>query len=154
MDAATPGSLEQQLHRFGLERDRLRAAICRAAGIAGSELDALEHLEADGPLTQRELGDRLLLTSGGVTMLVDRLERAGWVSRRPHPSDRRAVIVELSKDALAQVPKSLADFHAAIERAAGEIPAEHREAAIAFLATVSNAAHETVSALLNKHPAG
>ncbi len=148
MDDATPGLIKQQLHRFGMESTRLHAAICRVAGIAGSELDALEHLEADGPLTQRELGDRLMLSSGGVTMLVDRLERAGWVQRRSHPSDRRAVIVEPTKKAFAQVPKALVNFHAAIERAASEIPSEHREALGAFLVTVSSAASEAVSALL------
>ena len=153
MDTATPDSIRQQLHRFGMESTRLRAAVCHAAGIAESELDALEHLEADGPLTQRELGDRLLLSSGGVTMLVDRLERSGWVSRRPHPSDRRAVIVEPSENALAQVPTALADFHAAIERAASEIPVEHRKAAVAFLTTVSSAASEAVAALLCTRPA-
>jgi len=55
-----------------------------------------ENLEADGPLTQRDLGERLALTSGAITMLVDRLERAGWVHRRPHPGDRRYVLIELS----------------------------------------------------------
>ncbi|MGD0272247.1 MAG: MarR family transcriptional regulator [Gaiellaceae bacterium] len=153
MGTTTPDSIRQQLHRFGMESTRLRGAVCRAAGIAGSELDALEHLEADGPLTQRELGDRLLLSSGGVTMLIDRLERAGWVSRRPHPSDRRAVIIEPSKKAFAQVPKALADFHAAIESAANEIPTEHREAIAAFLVAVSAAAHDTVSALLRERHA-
>jgi len=52
-----------------------------------------ENLEADGPLTQRDLGERLALTSGAITMLVDRLERAGWVHRRPHPGDRRYVLI-------------------------------------------------------------
>jgi DNA-binding MarR family transcriptional regulator len=154
MDTATPDSIKQQLHRFGMESTRLHAAVCRAAGIAGSELDALEHLEAGGPLTQRELGERLLLTSGGVTMLVDRLERAGWVTRRPHPSDRRSVVVELSENAFTQMPRALADFHAAIERAAGEIPPEHRDAIAAFLTSVSASSHETVSALLREREKG
>jgi DNA-binding MarR family transcriptional regulator len=144
---ADPNSVKQALHRFGLERDRLRAVVCREAGITQSELDALEHLEADGPLTQRELGERLLLTSGGVTLLVDRLERAGWVSRRPHPSDRRAVVVELSPGALARVPKALADFHSAIEKAASEVSADDREAIAAFLETVASAAGKTVGEL-------
>jgi DNA-binding MarR family transcriptional regulator len=152
MNPATPSSIKQQLHRFGMESNRLRAAICRAAGIAESELDALEHLEADGPLTQRELGDRLLLTSGGVTVLVDRLERAGWVSRHPHPSDRRAVVVEPSPAVLAQGPKALAAFHSVIEKAAKEIPAEHREAIAAFLETVSAAAADAVNELRHERP--
>ncbi len=147
MASANPGSIKQQLHRFGMESTRLRAAICHAAGIAESELDALEHLEESGPLTQRELGERLLLSSGGVTVLVDRLERAGWVRRRPHPSDRRAVVVEPAPGALAQMPRALVEFHEAIERAAAAVAPEHRDALEHFLETVSRVAAEAVAAL-------
>ena len=87
------------LQRFGLARDQMRAALASGSGVSPADLDALEHLEAAGPLTQRQLGERLSLTSGAITMLVDRLERAGWVRRRPHPSDRRSVLVELSAQA-------------------------------------------------------
>jgi DNA-binding MarR family transcriptional regulator len=147
MTTASPNSVKQQLHRFGMESTRLRAAICRSAGIAESELDALEHLEESGPLTQRELGERLLLSSGGVTVLVDRLERAGWVRRRPHPSDRRAVVVELAPGALDQVPEALVEFHQAIESAAARVAPEHRDALARFLEEVSQVAAETVVAL-------
>lgn len=153
MASASADSIKDQLHRFGMESTRLRAAICRLAGIAESELDALEHLEAIGPLTQRELGERLLLSSGGVTVLVDRLERAGWVTRGPHPSDRRSVIVELAPSAMAQVPKALAEFHAAIEQAAAAVAPEHRDAVVSFLETVTATAAETVTALRSEqHP--
>ena len=107
------------LQRFGLERDRMRGALASAAGISATDLDALEHLEADGPLTQRDLGDRLSLTSGAITMLVDRLEQAGLVRRRPHPSDRRYVLVELSPQALERTPAGLAAYHARIRAIAG-----------------------------------
>lgn len=73
MAASESDSLAGSLQRFGLERDRMRTALARRAGMASTDLDALEHLEADGPLTQRQLGERLSLTSGAVTMLVDRL---------------------------------------------------------------------------------
>ena len=147
MPTPTPGQIRMQLHRFGLERDRLRAALCHQAGIAASELDALEHLEADGPLTQRELGDRLLLSSGGVTVLVDRLERGGWVTRVPHPLDRRAVLLELKRDVLAVLPKPLADYHATVAAAARTIPAECREAVAMFLNTVTTDAAARAEAL-------
>ena len=63
----------------------MRAALASDAGISATDLDALEHLEADGPLTQRQLGDRLSLTSGAVTMLVTGSNRRGG-SRRPIPA--------------------------------------------------------------------
>ena len=77
-----PEELAGSLQRFGLARDRMRAALAKSSGIGETDLDALEYLEAEGNLTQRELGERLSLTSGAVTMLVDRLEHAGWVNRR------------------------------------------------------------------------
>ena len=96
MTGPGPRELTASLQWFGLARDQMRSALASNAGISTTDLDALEHLEAGGPLTQRQLGDRLRLTSGAITMLVDRLEQAGWVRRRPHPGDRRSVLVELS----------------------------------------------------------
>ena len=124
-------------------------APCSAAqpAITLSELDALEHLEADGALTQRELGQRLALTSGGVTVLVDRLERAGWVRREPHPADRRAVLLVLDERALAALPAALADYHAAVAVAARAIPSTSRGAVEAFLGSVAARAAATADAL-------
>ena len=133
------------MQRFGLQRDRMRAALARRAGISPTDLDALEHLEADGPLTQRDLGERLSLTSGAVTMLVDRLARAGWVHRRPHPGDRRYVLIELSPLAAASAPEGLTDYHSRVRALAAEVPAGQREAVAAFLAAVADAAAAAVS---------
>ncbi|WP_329318077.1 MarR family winged helix-turn-helix transcriptional regulator [Streptomyces sp. NBC_01262] len=128
------------LQRFGLERDRMRAALAGVAGISATGLDAVEHLEADGPLTQRQLGERLALTSGAITMLVDRLEQGGWVRRRPHPDDRRYTLVELSPQALERTPAGLAAYHTRIRALADKIPAEHRDAVQAFLQAAAEAA--------------
>lgn len=135
------------LQRFGLERDRMRAAIASAAGISVTDLDALEHLEADGPLTQRDLGDRLSLTSGAITMLVDRLEQAGLARRRPHPNDRRYVLVELSPQALERAPAGLAAYHARIRAIAGSVPAGHRDAIRSFLQAAAAAASAAAAEL-------
>ena len=140
MTTPSAEDLAGSLQRFGLQRDRMRAALARHAGVSATDLDALEHLEADGPLTQRDLGQRLSLTSGAVTMLVDRLERAGWVHRRPHPGDRRYVLIELSPLAAASAPEGLAAYHARVRALAAEVPAAQREAVAAFLAAAADAA--------------
>ncbi len=135
------------LHRFGLERSRMLAALARQARISETDLAALEHLESGGPLTQRDLGTRLALSSGAVTMLVDRLERAGWVRRRPHPTDRRFVILELTGQAAEQAPAALARYHEEIEALAAAVPAEHREALGAFLDAAAQAAADAAGQL-------
>jgi DNA-binding MarR family transcriptional regulator len=118
----------------------MRAAIARHARISETDLDALEHLEADGPLTQRDLGERLSITSGAVTMLVDRLEAAGWVTRRPHPHDRRYTLLELSAKAAQDTPAGLADYHAAITNLVTKTPSGQREIIAEFLRAAADAA--------------
>lgn len=134
------------LHRFGLARDRLTAAVCQATGMTSTELEAVEHLEQDGPLTQRQLAERLSLTSGGTTLLVDRLEHGGLVSRRPHPTDRRAVLVEVNRSAAAQM-SSLDPYHAAVTAATRSLSAAERDAIAAFLDTITAAAAEAAETL-------
>jgi DNA-binding MarR family transcriptional regulator len=140
MSATDRDPLAASLQRFGLERDRMRAALARQAGITGTDLDALEHLEADGPLTQRELGDRLSLTSGAITMLADRLERAGWVDRRPHPTDRRYLLLELSPTVAERTPQGLAQYHTAIRALTATVHGKDRETIDAFLIAAAEAA--------------
>jgi DNA-binding MarR family transcriptional regulator len=135
------------LQRFGLERDRMRVALARRAGVTGTDLDALEHLEADGPMTQRQLGDRLLLTSGAVTMLVDRLQKEGLVARRPHPSDRRAVLLELAEGIRRDLPTELKEYHKRIAELAAEVPPEHHDAVSSLLDAAADAASRAAEAL-------
>lgn len=73
--------------------DQLDEVAARKARISRSDLRALNALEV-GPLSPSELGKRLSLTSGAVTTLIDRLEKAGLVRRKPKETDRRGVLVE------------------------------------------------------------
>jgi len=58
-------------------------------------LEALYHL---GPLSQVELGKRILKTSGNMTMVIDNLELRGLVRRERNPEDRRYFTVHLTDD--------------------------------------------------------
>jgi DNA-binding MarR family transcriptional regulator len=147
MTTSAADSLAGSLQRFGLQRDRMRAVLARRAGISLTDLDALEHLEADGPLTQRDLGVRLSLTSGAVTMLADRLENAGWVRRRPHPGDRRYVLIELTPRAAASAPEGLTAYHAAIRELSQAIPAADREVIVSYLTSAADAAARAADSL-------
>jgi hypothetical protein len=144
---SSAADLVAALHRFGLERDRLRTALARQARLSIADLDALEHLELAGALSQRDLADRLLLTSGAVTLLVDRLERAGLVVRRAHPTDRRVSLVELAPSpAVPELPE-LDRYHAAVRSAAAALPATARGQALRFLAQAAEGAVTAVEEL-------
>jgi len=59
-------------------------------------LRLLEQLHCVGPDRMGALGDELGLTPRNMTALVDAMEQEGLVARRAHPTDRRAVLVELT----------------------------------------------------------
>jgi DNA-binding MarR family transcriptional regulator len=79
--------------------DGLGAAMEGRCRIPLAWFDVLSHLGGsdDGQLTMGELADRLRLTTGGVTRLVDRIESAGLVSRRPSSTDRRVAYAVISR---------------------------------------------------------
>lgn len=72
-------------------------AIGDQAGLSVSESKATDYLARLGPLTPKELAQHSGLAPASVTALVDRLERKGVVRRKPHPDDRRKVLVELDQ---------------------------------------------------------
>lgn len=77
-------------------------AVARSAGLNGTDLQAVGLLLSSGPATPGELAARTGLTAGGaITAVVDRLERAGFVSRSRDPQDRRRVLVTADADAIA-----------------------------------------------------
>jgi MarR family 2-MHQ and catechol resistance regulon transcriptional repressor len=58
-------------------------------------LEALLHL---GPLNQKALGEKLLKSGGNITLVVDNLEKSGWVERQQDPEDRRSMLVHLTSE--------------------------------------------------------
>jgi DNA-binding transcriptional ArsR family regulator len=69
-------------------------AVARSVGLNGSDLQAVGLLMSEGPASPGELAERIGLTPGGaITGLIDRLEKAGYVSRRRDDRDRRRVLV-------------------------------------------------------------
>jgi DNA-binding MarR family transcriptional regulator len=66
-------------------------------GLTRARAEVIWRLGRQGPMTQRELSEALRCTPRNVTGLVDALESEELVTRRPHPTDRRATLVTLTK---------------------------------------------------------
>lgn len=58
-------------------------------------LEALYHL---GPLNQKALGEKLLKSGGNITLVIDNLEKSGFVERQQDPSDRRSMLINLTPE--------------------------------------------------------
>jgi DNA-binding MarR family transcriptional regulator len=88
-----------------------RIEQCYAAfGIGRGEFDVLATLRrADAPytLSPRELTATLMLTTGGMTGRLDKLERAGLVTRSPDPNDRRGLRITLTPTGLDVIDRAV-----------------------------------------------
>jgi len=116
-----------------LDHDR-RRAVADALGLSFARVRALLKLQA-GPLTLRELAERLTTDRPYATLIVDDLERRGFVVRAVDPHDRRVKRVTLTAEgsAAAAKAKRLLDEPPAALRA---LPAADLEALARILADV------------------
>ena len=94
-----------------------------------TDTKTLALLLAAGPLTAGQLAERLRLTTGAVTSVIDRLGRAGFVRRVAHPTDRRKVVVEPVTEKMQQAEQ----VYASMAQAAGVLYHNLAEAQLAFL---------------------
>jgi len=102
--------------------------------MCGSDFAVLEALLHKGPLPINEIGKKVLLTSGSITVAVDRLEAKKLVERRASDSDRRAKIVHLTKGGRELIARSYAEHAADMERlAAASLSKTERETLIRLL---------------------
>ena len=102
--------------------------------MCGSDFAVLEALLHKGPLPVNEIGKKVQLTSGSITVAVDRLEAKGLVERRAHGTDRRARIVHLTKEGRKLSTRAYVDHAADMERlASGSLTTEERKTLIRLL---------------------
>jgi DNA-binding MarR family transcriptional regulator len=108
-----------------------------AHGLSASAFQTLAIIDGAGePLPGHVMAERLLVSSASMTSLVDTLERRGLVERRPHPTDRRKVLIALTADGQRIVDQQLPVIHAVINRAISTLTESDREHLLRSLTTI------------------
>jgi DNA-binding MarR family transcriptional regulator len=77
--------------------------VANRVGISSSDLECLDFLNIDGRVTAGRLAELTGLTTGAITGVVDRMEKAGLVRRERDESDRRKVFIAIVPDALGKI---------------------------------------------------
>lgn len=129
---AVVGRVNLLAHLLQEQLDRTFAAF----GVSSGGFDVLAALRRAGPpfrLSPTALFHQLLISSGGMTHRLDRLERAGLVERLPDPEDRRALLVGLTGRGLALVDEAIAVHLANEARLIAVLAPEERDALAALL---------------------
>ena len=119
----------RQFDQLSREELGLSRAQCRLIG-------QVAYNESGRPATQAELAQNLDLTPMAVATLVDRMETAGWITRRPSETDRRANAIELQPRAEAALDKAIAVSDRVQESALAGFSAAERKQLVAMLQRV------------------
>ena len=107
------GATLAAIRRLGTEVDGLDQRATTRFGISRTDLHLIDRLRSDGPQKPSLLARSVGLTSGGLSIALERLERIGYIRRSQHPDDRRSVLVEATE---AIVPLEREVFGPLIER--------------------------------------
>ncbi len=81
-------------------------AVARRSEMSASELHALRHLSRE-PIGPAELARRLGVTTAATSAVIDRLVAHGHVARRPHPTDGRRTVLELTDEGRSEAHRQL-----------------------------------------------
>jgi len=124
------------LHRLLYRRDvalaRHRAMLARSLGLTDVEMLVLVHLHEQRSLAPSQIAGLMDMSSGGATALVQRLERAGHVTRAPHPADRRSTLIELSEKTAGRLAEAQAALTEGIEEALAPLAESDRSVLARF----------------------
>lgn len=91
--AALMQELEEAMRRSSAQGVLFGQTVANVAGISGSDLECLDFLNLEGRVTAGRLAEVTGLTTGAITGVVDRLEKAGLVRRERDEADRRKVFI-------------------------------------------------------------
>jgi DNA-binding MarR family transcriptional regulator len=103
-------------------------------GLTGGDFDVLATLRrSEAPLTPGDLSHSTMVTTGGMTKRLDRLEALGLVRRKPDPNDRRGRLIALTDEGRALMDRAVEAHLGNEERLLEGLPPAKREQLVALL---------------------
>lgn len=122
-------ALDQVMRKATAQSALIGRRTAQKAGLNATDLECLELLCREPSATAGRLAELTGLTTGAITAVIDRLERAGFVRRVPNNHDRRSVIVE----ALATGPRLLQQLVEPLTRSMDKLNERYDDAELALV---------------------
>ena len=120
------------VREYGIHLTLFRNAMSEWAGLNVTDMECLRLLFAKGVATPSELARHTGLTSGAATAMLDRLEKAGLIERKPNPNDRRGTLITPAESAAANA----ASWFASARHAQDELMSSYSESELEVIADV------------------
>ena len=102
--------LVELLWSFAPAYQRWSESLLVEKGLSPQRLRILGSIHERGPRIMSELKEELGVTATNVTALVDSLEKDGLVMRKPHPTDRRVTVVELTDKVMTELSPRCTEY--------------------------------------------
>ncbi|MED1795578.1 MarR family transcriptional regulator [Brevibacillus centrosporus] len=115
----------------------------RRHGLNPTEFGVLEVLFHKGPQPLQQIGEKILISSGNITYVVDKLEKKQLLIRKPCLEDRRVIYAELTEKGNQLLADIFPSHKTAIERAVSGLTPEEQKQAIQLLKKLGRAAQES-----------
>jgi DNA-binding MarR family transcriptional regulator len=145
-------ALNQVMRESSTEAIMLHQAIADTLGLNITDHKCLDLVARYGPLTAGKLAELTGLTTGGITGVIDRLEKAGYARRVPDPKDRRTTIIEPVHN--KEIEKKLANIFLPLsqkmENMASEYSDEELKLLVEFISKTVQGSHEITTGLREK----
>ena len=112
------------------------AHAAEKAGLGMTDMQVLHMLQLYGPSTPSQLGAWTRLSSGGVTVALDRLEKGGYLRRERNPADRRSLLIALIPARLRKIAAMYEGVEKETRRLLATLPQGDLEAVVRFFETL------------------
>jgi DNA-binding MarR family transcriptional regulator len=117
---------------YGVQLTLFRNAMNEWVGLNATDMECIGLLFLKGVSTPSELARHTGLTSGATTAMLDRLEKAGLIERRPNPDDRRGTLIVPAKSSAEKA----AAWFASARKAQDELISSYSEKELEMIADV------------------
>lgn len=119
--------------------------VASKVGLHSTDNECLDFLILNGPATAGQLSEITGLTTGAVTAMIDRLEKAGFVHREHDKADRRRIIVVPNEAKIySEILPHTMPMGVAVEAVCAEFSEEALEIVLKFITKANNAASEVI----------
>jgi len=131
-----PRDIRAQMQQLTLQQQRFDHSLAGQLAVDAAGLETMDYLISDGSSTPTELARHAGLSTAAMTLVLNRLEEAGHVTRAPHPSDGRKLVVTPSDRSSARARELVAPLVDGLRQAVDALTPHEREAVSTFLTAV------------------
>lgn len=127
-----------EIRKFIASSIFFNAQAAEKAGLGLTDMQMLHILQLYGPATPGRLASGTGLSSGGVTVALDRLEKGGFIRREPNPTDRRSLLIHLVPTRLIHLAAMYEGVEAGTRRQLATLSPRDLESVIRFFEALAS----------------